>query len=559
MKPKLILRLALVLSSVLSVLSAVRVLANSLPTPGRRSRRPGGIAIVGNTQYKLAFGTVLAALCIAFNAQATSYQEWIASYARTNLAYGGFNGPADKVLFIVTSVEGDGESPTNWNRSGFSMVVEWGWIVSTTGYVQSFYKSGFGTKGGGAMRPTISGEGLKQLDKLLAKLPSDGARIPPPGRRLLVQADVRGHLLTRVYDRATLPVPLCEIFRLAGCGVPAWVPQYPAHSRIDSCGVEFGGFLALSPDRRQILFALANRPLQFWDPTTHELLAEIRGLPDVGSSMGCLAYSPDGSKAAIVGDYAEGFCLETKAWKILKEFHKPQANGGYYTPSWPVFTADGRHLLLQYPDDLAIFDTATWQRVDRLPEVPPAALQYIPAPDNKRAVVTLKSGAVVLWDVPRQRYVATHAQNVRLSQVSFSSDGSLFATVTDATNDFSKTSHSLRLRIWKSRNGQLATEIGLDGQTAWPYTFEHLLWSPDGEYLLAVAHVAGGSSGVDIFNVKTGRNLGYLSGPMGDMNGLILLPGGSQLVAGGNDGKIYFWDFNAVMNLTKSFERSLAN
>ena len=165
MKPKLILRLALVLSSVLSVLSPVRVLANSLPTPGRRSRRPGGIAIVGNTQYKLAFGTVLAALCIAFNAQATSYQEWIASYARTNLAYGGFNGPADKVLFIVTSVEGDGESPTNWNRSGFSMVVEWGWIVSTTGYVQSFYKSGFGTKGGGAMRPTISGEGLKQLDK----------------------------------------------------------------------------------------------------------------------------------------------------------------------------------------------------------------------------------------------------------------------------------------------------------------------------------------------------------------------------------------------------------
>jgi WD40 repeat protein len=239
-------------------------------------------------------------------------------------------------------------------------------------------------------------------------------------------------------------------------------------------------------------------------------------------------------------------------WKILKKFHKPQANGGDYTPSRPIFTADGRHLLLQYPDDLAIFDTATWQRVDRLPEVPPAALQYIPAPDHKRAVVTLKSGAVVLWDVPRQRSVATLAQNVRLSQVSFSSDGSLFATVTDATNDFSKTSHSLRLRIWKSRNGQLATEIGLDGQTAWPYTFEHLLWSPDGD-------VAGGSSGVDIFNVKTGRNLGYLSGPRGDMNGLILLPGGSQLVAGGNDGKIYFWDYNAVMNLTKSFERSLAD
>jgi len=155
--------------------------------------------MVGNTQYKLAFWTVLAALCIAFNAQATSYQEWIASYARTNLAYGGFNGPAGKVLFIVTSVEGDGASPTNWARSGFWKVVEWGWIVSTTGYVQSFYESALGTKGGGGMRPTISSESLKQLDKLLAQLPGDGARLPPPGRRLLVQADVRGHLLTRVY------------------------------------------------------------------------------------------------------------------------------------------------------------------------------------------------------------------------------------------------------------------------------------------------------------------------------------------------------------------------
>jgi hypothetical protein len=515
--------------------------------------------MVGNTQFKLAFWTVLAALCIAFNAQATSYQEWTASYARTNLANGGFPGPADKVLFIVTSVEGDGPSPTNRVRSRFPNVVKTGWIVSTTGFVRSFYETDFGTHGGGSTQPTISGEGLKQLDKLLATLPGDGARLPPPDRRLLVQADVRGHLLTRVYDRANLPDRLREILRLAGCRVQAWVPQFTADSRIDSCGFEFGGFLALSPDRQQILYALMNRPLQFWDPTTHELLAEIRALPAMGSSVGCMAYSPDGSKAAIVGDYSEGFCLETKTWKVLKEFHKPRTDGGYYTPRWPVFTADGRHLLLQYDHDLAILDTATWQRVDQSPEVPPAALQYIPAPGHKRAVVTLKSGAVALWDVPRQRSVATLAQNVRLSQVSFSPDGSLFATVTDRTNDFSDTSHSLRLRIWKSRNGRLATEIGLDGQTARPDTFEHLLWSPDGEHLLAVAHVAGGSCGVDIFNVKTGRYRGYLSGPMGDMNGLILLPGGSQLVAGGNDGKIYFWDFNAAMNITKSFERSLAD
>ncbi len=304
-------------------------------------------------------------------------------------------------------------------------------------------------------------------------------------------------------------------------------------------------------------YAMRNQPLQFWDSTTHELVAEVRALPEVGSSV---TYSPDGSLAVFVGGYSEGFCLDAKSRKVIHRFHKPREDGGSHAPSWPVFTADGRHLLLQYDEDLAIFDTASWQQVPSLPEIPRGAVQYIPSPDTNRAVVTFKTGGVELWDVPHFRPMATLAKNVRLTKVSFSPDGLLFATVAVSTNDVSNLSPSL-FQIWKSASGELAMEISLDGKSAWPEILDHLLWSPDGKYLLAAARAPGFGSQIDVFNVfnvESGRLRAGLPGPVGEINGLALKPDG-QLVAGGNDGKIYFWDFTAVMDKVKAFERSLAD
>jgi hypothetical protein len=511
--------------------------------------------MVGNTQFKLALGIGLAALCVAFNTQATTpYQQWLAGYARTNLASGNYSSPTNPILFVVTAVEGDGLSPTNDHHSIWSKVSKAGSVVTAAGFVYYFRQSGFDASGSDAMRPTISVDTLKRLTNLLAELPSDHARLPPADRRLLVQTEVRPHLLTRVYDRANLPDRLQEILRLAGCYVGTWVPQFAPDSKIDSCGFEFGGFLALSPDRQEIVFALMNQPLQFWNPTAHELLAEVRGLPGLDSSI---AYSPDRSLLVVVGGYSEGLCLETKTWKVVKEFHKPRPDGGWSCPKWPVFVTGGRHLLLQYEDGLTIFDTTNWQRILGLPEVPPAALHYIPAPDNKRAIITLKSGAVVLWDVRRQRSVATLAQSVRLSQVSFSPDGFFFATVTARTNDSSNISHSLRLQIWKATNGRLAKEIALEGRTDWIETVNYLVWAPDGEHLLAAARFVSTGCGIDVFNVKNGHFSGYFFGPGGGINGVVLTPDNAQLVAGGNDGKIYFWDFKGAMNKIEALERSL--
>src|SRR6202012_5208450 len=82
-----------------------------------------------------------------------------------------------------------------------------------------------------------------------------------------------------------------------------------------------------------------------------------------------------------------------------------------------------------------------------------------------------------------------------------------------------------------------------------------LLWSPDGQYLVsgAVNHHAAGLS---IFNVRTGRHRGQLTGCYRD-NGIVLSADGSQLAAGSMDGKILFWDFPTLMKQIKEVEKSL--
>ncbi|MDB6028434.1 MAG: repeat-containing protein [Verrucomicrobiales bacterium] len=513
--------------------------------------------MVANTHFKLAFGMAFAILCMAIHVQATDYQEWVASYARSNLTQSGYFGRSDKIAFMVTSVVNE---PTNQVRPIFPSIVRKGSIVYRTGFVRSFYASDDGTSGSGSTEPTISAQTLFQLDKMLANLPGDGECLPPRDRRFLVQADVDGQLLTRVYDRGNLPVRVQELTHLAGFQVPVWVPEFKENSRIDSSEWEHDGFLALAPDRRGILYALTHRPLQFWDPVTHELVGEIRSSPFTGrETVEGMAYSPDGCKAVVLSSYAGVFCLETETWKVLKKVHRPRNDGGFYTPRRLGFTANGQHLLLEYDDELALFDTDKWERIQQTPEVPPEALQYVQAPDQKRAVVTLKSGEVALWDVQGGRAVTTLCQNVRLSEASFSPDLSLCATVTNGTNLFSRTSSSVRLSIWNSKSGKLETEMNLEGIQAWAEHYDHLLWSPDGGHLLAVSLDIGGTAHVHVFSVKTGRCRGNFSGQSGTLNGLILLPDGSQLIGGGNDGKIHFWDFKAAMKTTESFERSVGD
>jgi WD40 repeat protein len=491
------------------------------------------------------------------NGLETDYEQWISRYAQTNRTALFFPSEKAAPLKLIVTTVGEEHKTNNvrtLSRFG-SGVATHGSEISSEGKIAYFSTSDFGSKGGSG--PNLGILEVARLDVLLAKLPSDGSQLPPSGRRMILQANVSGHWVTRVYDRANAADVVWEILQLCHCGIGSWLPSFKPESEIDARGDESGGFLCLTPDGRTILFARDNGPVQLWDATTHEFLREI---PTPGDAWNSIRFSPDGSFAVIGG--SECVVLDSRTWKVVKTLKARRSNGGFYTLTFPQFTPDGHHLLLQNnKPSLEIYDTRTWQSIERLPEVLADALQYFASPNGKRALIRLNSGQVVLWDIThRQRQLAVLDTNVDLTQVSFSPDNSLVAAATaQSTGDrYLGYWGPPKLRIWKTANGKPVHELHPYELGTYEGT-EGLLWTPDGHYVLAATKPNGfvSARGLNVFNVKTGRHRGDFSGCPTTMVGMALLPGGNQVIAGCEDGRIRFWNVADALKQIKAFEASL--
>ena len=87
-----------------------------------------------------------------------------------------------------------------------------------------FFQSFDGSKG--SWHPAIPNADQKRLDQLLSRLPDDGARLPPPGRRVVLQVPEGDHSRARVYDLANAPDEVLEILRLSQSGIRSWAWQF---------------------------------------------------------------------------------------------------------------------------------------------------------------------------------------------------------------------------------------------------------------------------------------------------------------------------------------------
>jgi WD40 repeat protein len=465
------------------------------------------------------------------------YRNWVGQFSRT---------PLDGLKLVITAVEGEdkvgeGRPILGWGISGH------GCRISLDGALSHFSFSDRGTKGSSGSK--IDAGDLQRLDELLGKLPEDGACLPAAGRRVLIQAATGAQATVRVYDRANAPAEVLEVLRLSRSQIRSWLPEFKPQSEIDARPHQHDGFLCLSPDGTQIIFTGMNGPLQFWEPITHESLGEIRA---AFSPLAGITFSPNASLAVISG---WGTCalVETRNWRRLREFAEPTIDRRQHGLEHPRFTPDGKYLVLQCSEpSLRIFDTATWERVARLTDIPEDAVRYIPAPKKKRAVVRLKSGTVALWDLERHAAVAELDRGCSLTHAAFSPDEALLATVTHVKWDQG------RIRLWKTDSGEVVHELRPFEQVICERILEPF-WTPDGQYLLAAtkAHSFFTSEGISVWNVKTGRHRGEFTGCPSHVNGVVLLPDGSQLVAGCTDGKIRFWDLPAAMKQIRNFENSL--
>ncbi len=448
--------------------------------------------------------------------------------------------------------------------------IRYGCGIEADGGVYSFRSHSMGTMGGGPT--TIPASDQKRLDKLLSKLPDDGARLPHPGRRVVLQVPEGGHCRARVYDRANAPDEILEILRLSRSGVRAWVPKFKSEKDVpvnENCGM-----FAVPPNR----IATMDRSGKFWDLATHKELME---LPlSYGRNSQGIKFSPDGSLAVSAGfaGWEGNRCsvIDAKTGKVVRHFQEPMVGRQMGILRFPQFTADGRFLLLLcfQPDGNGhvtvlprVYDTKTWVTRDKLPGFPENALTCIEAPKGKRAVVLLKGSVAALWDRERHREYAKLDEDVQIRQVAFSPDESMvaMATLHERGDGYWPrwTTWGYRIRIWKMATGELVHEL---------YPFEQdacenvvgLQWTADGQYILAATKPSG-SYDINIWNVKSGRHRGNLTEGFSLAWGAVIVPDESRVaVCGGvylgtkGVQLVRFWDLAAALKQIRAFEDSLA-
>src|SRR5262245_12338819 len=287
------------------------------------------------------------------------YENWVRPYTTHPLTL-NFRGEEVRLRLIITAIEGDEDISSQREPSILATLndrtVAYGCQIFADGRVSYFYSSSTGVSGSGY--PTIPEGELERLDKLLANLPDDGARLPPAGRRLVVQTPDGNRWRALVYDRADAPAEILEILRLSRSGIRSWLPQFQPVSEWAAHESYGDVALCMSPDGKQIISSSRQGPLRFWNPGTREVVKEV-SIPQYISVEG-LSFSPDGSLAAIQGRY-EVRLLDTGTWRRFRDFTEPMI--GQKPVSHLQFTPDGRFLLLRSGEPaLLVYDTKTWMR-----------------------------------------------------------------------------------------------------------------------------------------------------------------------------------------------------
>lgn len=482
----------------------------------------------------------------------SGYEEWVKPYEQCSTAV-SFSGDATRpklIISVVTEREpGANEKNSALLGNGKSTS---GLIISNDGKVEYFSWSPFGIKGGCCSQ--IDKDGLERLDALLSSLPGDHSRLPPNGRRLVLQIPSGNKYDVRVYDLANAPDTVLELLRLTKSGFRSYVLWFTPETEWAAWENGVNGGLAVTSDGEQIISSGLNGPIKIWDSDSHTLLREAAKPQNV--PFDGLILSPDDSTAVIEGWGVIGL-LDTGTWQNSRVIAEPFVGRKRHQLSSPQFIKNGRFLLLESDEPaLQIYDTKTWTRRDTLPEIPADAIAYHPSPSQSRAVYQAADNQIIFRGVTGRHDVAL-PDKARIKYVAFSPDESRVAVVTfnpGKGNEFPRE----RIKIWNADDGKLVREL-FPFERDWCESVEGILWSPDGKYILAAnkADTFVTSRGISIWNAETGRHRGELSGCPTKLDGLGFLRGKTKVVAGCGDGIIRIWDLASALTKIADFEKLL--
>jgi eukaryotic-like serine/threonine-protein kinase len=299
---------------------------------------------------------------------------------------------------------------------------------------------------------------------------------------------------------------------------------FPAHHHPVSA-------LAFSPDGGWLAEANYDGSVKLWNAATGEL---GRSLPHTGN-VECVAFSPDGQRLA-----SAGVDKTVRIWDAtrLDEKQEPREvlglRGHMERCVCVAFSPDGHRLASASHDGTIRVWDATPLRVDEGQEVHtfPHDVEIrsvAVSPDGRRIASAGMGTQLTVCDLATRKTIPLDIHAVTVFCLAWQPDGERIASA--AWNGRLNT-----VQFWDVRDGrevQAPSPVAVaPGRANYAVVF-----SPDGRFL-----VTGEGSAVNVWDARTGREIGPLGTHDREIRAVVFSPKGGHLASASGDGKVKLWD-----------------
>jgi WD40 repeat protein len=319
-----------------------------------------------------------------------------------------------------------------------------------------------------------------------------------------------------------------ELFTACADGVHCW----DLESGQQQCELESADSdvtrLAVSSDG-SLLAGLGQSKVLLWDVKTKKLVHSLESTSDLTA----LAFSPDGSSVAASG-------TETGAL-IVWDANTGETKHSVVLPgNWPAwqsmaFSSDGETILTGGADgQLCAFD---WKKVDFQFTVKAqlGPVTCLAVSQDGKTIATGGGRAKTVWDHSIHLWDAQKGAELPHSKRPTYDLPSVLAVSSDGKRVV-KGCFNKRFTVWDVPNNKLLKGLSLPNV----YSRVTVALSPDGKLL-----ATGGAGRIQLFDAKTGRSAGQLTGAVGAAgaaSGMCFTPDGARLAVGTTAGWVNVWD-----------------